>query len=269
MDGNAVVCPLKHLCVRVDPAVEHGGGLHRERGADRLAQRLRVEAHGVLLRFPLRLELALGRICVLTERQRLRLHDHALRQQPRAEQQLLRLLRRDRLQLHAGHEQHRFERFVLIVVALHLAVLRKRHGKTQRPQGVFIVQISNLQICGSLQDGLAPDQPLLLHDRREQTADQPCDLRPAVRQVQLLADLKRALGKLHRRIRLIGLRFQLQAGGRILEDAHALRLRLIAVRLNQNAHAQEHLARVDQAAVCAADAAAYERLRLFMQIGVL
>ena len=101
MDGNAVVCPLKRLCVRVDPAVEHGGGLHRERGADRLAQRLRVEAHGVLLRFPLRLELALGRICVLTERQRLRLHDHALRQQPRAEQQLLRLLRRDRLQLHA------------------------------------------------------------------------------------------------------------------------------------------------------------------------
>ena len=77
-----------------------------------------------------------------------------------------------------------------------------------------------------------------------------------------LADLKRALGKLHRRIRLIGLRFQLQAGGRILEDAHALRLRLIAVRLNQNAHAQEHLARVDQAAVRAADAAAHERLRV-------
>ena len=67
MDGNAVVCPLKRLCVRVDPASPKRTAASPERGADRLAQRLRVEAHGVLLRFPLRLELALGRICVLTE----------------------------------------------------------------------------------------------------------------------------------------------------------------------------------------------------------
>ena len=150
MDGDAVVRPFERLRVRIDPAVEHGGRLRRERGADRLAQRLRVEPHRALLRFPLRLELALCRIGILAERQRLRLHDHALREQPRAEQQLLRLLRRHRLQLHPGYEQRGFERLVLIVLALHLAVLRKWHGKAQRPQRVFIVQIGDLQIRASL-----------------------------------------------------------------------------------------------------------------------
>ena len=89
VDDHAVCRALERHRVGIDAAVEHGGRLRREGRTDGLAQGLRVEAHAVFLLLPLGLEVPAGGIGVLAERERLRLDDGALREDPRAEEQLL------------------------------------------------------------------------------------------------------------------------------------------------------------------------------------
>ena len=266
MDDHAVCRALERHRVGIDTAVEHGGRLRREGRTDGLAQGLRVEAHAVFLLLPLGLEIAAGGIGVLAERERLRLDDGALREDPRAEEQLLTGLSVDGLELHAGHEQGGLHVLVLFIVPLQLAVLGEGHGEAQRAQLILLVKIGQLQIGRALHHGLAADQILLRHDRLQHAVGQPDDLRPPFRHVQLLADLEGALGRFDRDGVGIGLRLLLQAGGRVGQRAHLLRPRLISVRLDQHADAQQDLAGVDESAVGAADRAADDGLRQLLQV---
>ena len=120
-----------------------------------------------------------------------------------------------------------------------------------------------------LHDSLAADKILLRHRQLQAVIGQTRDRRPPLWERQLLAQLEHPLGQLNGdeiRIRLL---LQLQAGGRILERAHSARVRLIAVGLRQHADAQEHLARIDEPAVRAADGAADNCLRCLLQIAAL